>query len=70
MSNSGDQANAAAAERLFVDIFKEYDYIIGPVGSCVKQVRCHFDTIDQTDHVTHVRDRTYELVEFLKFHSV
>ena len=38
MSNSGDQANAAAAERLFVDIFKEYDYIIGPAGSCVKQV--------------------------------
>src|SRR5579863_9001796 len=35
-SNSGDQAHAAAAERLFVDIFKEYDYIIGPAGSCVK----------------------------------
>jgi L-lactate dehydrogenase complex protein LldE len=34
MSNSGDQANAAAAERLFVDTFKEYDYIIGPAGSC------------------------------------
>ena len=65
MSNSGDQANAAAAERLFVDIFKEYDYIIGPAGSCVKQVRCHFDTMDQTDDVTHVRERTYELVEFL-----
>jgi L-lactate dehydrogenase complex protein LldE len=65
MSNSGDQANAAAAERLFVDIFKEYDYIIGPAGSCVKQVRCHFDTMDQTEDVTHVRERTYELVEFL-----
>ena len=65
MSNSGDQANAAAAERLFVDIFKEYDYIVGPAGSCVKQVRCHFDTMDQTDDVTHVREHTYELVEFL-----
>jgi L-lactate dehydrogenase complex protein LldE len=65
MSNSGDHANAAAAERLFVDIFKEYDYIIGPAGSCVKQVRCHFDTMDQTDDVTHVREHTYELVEFL-----
>jgi L-lactate dehydrogenase complex protein LldE len=65
MSNSGDQANAAAPERLFVDIFKEYDYIIGPAGSCVKQVRCHFDTMDQTDEVKHVREHTYELVEFL-----
>jgi L-lactate dehydrogenase complex protein LldE len=65
MSNCGDQPNAAAAERLFVDIFKEYHYIIGPAGSCVKQVRCHYDTLDQTDDVTHVRAHTYELVEFL-----
>jgi L-lactate dehydrogenase complex protein LldE len=65
MSNSGDQANAAAAERLFVDIFKEYDYTIGPAGSCVKQVRCHYDTLDQTAEVKHVREHTYELIEFL-----
>jgi L-lactate dehydrogenase complex protein LldE len=65
MSNSGDQANSAAAERLFVSNFHEYDYIIGPAGSCVKQVRCHFDAIDQTNDVKHVRQHTYELVEFL-----
>jgi len=65
MSNSGDQANAEAAERLFVENFKDYDCIIGPAGSCVKQVRCHYDTLDQTDDVTHVREHTYELVEFL-----
>jgi L-lactate dehydrogenase complex protein LldE len=65
MSNSGDQANSEAAERLFVDIFKGYDCIIGPAGSCVKQVRCHYDTLDQTDDVKHVREHTYELVEFL-----
>jgi L-lactate dehydrogenase complex protein LldE len=61
MSNSGDQRN----ERLFVDTFKNYDCIIGPAGSCVKQVRYHFDTMDQTDEVKHVREHTYELVEFL-----
>jgi L-lactate dehydrogenase complex protein LldE len=65
MSNSGDQKHAAAAERLFVDTVKDYDCIIGPAGSCVKQVRCHFDTMDQTDEVKHVREHTYELVEFL-----
>jgi len=65
MSNSGDQVNAEAAERLFVENFKGYDCIIGPAGSCVKQVRCHYDTLDQTDDVTHVREHTYELVEFL-----
>ena len=34
-------------------------------GSCVKQVRCHFDGLEQTDEVKHVRQHTYELVEFL-----
>src|SRR6201981_2429595 len=65
MSNSGDERNAAAAERLFVGTFKDFDCIIGPAGSCVKQVRHHFDTIEQTDAVRHVRQHTYELVEFL-----
>jgi L-lactate dehydrogenase complex protein LldE len=65
MSNSGDQLNARGAKQLFVDIFKGYDCIIGPAGSCVKQVRCHYDTLDQTHDVTHVREHTYELVEFL-----
>jgi L-lactate dehydrogenase complex protein LldE len=65
MSNSGDEANAAAAERLFVENFKPYDCIVGPAGSCVKQVRHHFDTIEQTDDVQHVRQNTFELVEFI-----
>jgi L-lactate dehydrogenase complex protein LldE len=65
MANSGDERNAAGAERLFVDNFKEFDYIVGPAGSCVKQVRQHFDTIAQTAAVRHVRQRTFELVEFL-----
>jgi L-lactate dehydrogenase complex protein LldE len=65
MSNSGDEANAARAERLFVENFKEFDWIVGPAGSCVKQVRQHFDAIEQTDAVQHVRHQTYELVEFL-----
>ena len=65
MSNSGDEANAAAAERLFVQNFKDFECIVGPAGSCVKQVRHHFDTIEQTDAVQHVRQHTYELVEFL-----
>jgi L-lactate dehydrogenase complex protein LldE len=65
MSNSGDERNAAQAEDLFVENFKDFDCIVGPAGSCVKQVRHHFDTIEQTDAVQHVRQHTYELVEFL-----
>ena len=65
MSNSGDEVNAAAAKRLFVQNFKAYDCIVGPAGSCVKEVRCHFDAIEQTDDVKRVSQHTYELVEFL-----
>jgi L-lactate dehydrogenase complex protein LldE len=65
MSNSGDEGNAAGAERLFVKNFSDFEYIVGPAGSCVKQIRCHYDTIEQTDEVKHVRQHTYELVEFL-----
>lgn len=65
MSNSGDEADSAATKRLFVDNFKDYDCVIGPAGSCVNEVRCHFDAIEQTDDVKHVQQHTYELVEFL-----
>jgi len=65
MANSGDEASTAAAERLFIQNFKDFAYIVGPAGSCVKQVRQHFDSIEQTDAGRHVRQHTYELVEFL-----
>jgi len=65
MTNEGDFESARAAEELFIENFKSYDYIVGPAGSCVKQVRIHYDKLDQTDEVKHVRSKTYELVEFL-----
>lgn len=65
MTNEGDFKSAEAAEKLFIDNFKEFDYIVGPAGSCVKQIRVHYDKLDQTDGVKHVRQNTYELVEFL-----
>lgn len=65
MTNEGDFESAKAAEQLFVKNFKDFDYIVGPAGSCVKQIRVHYDNLEQTDDVKHVRERTYELVEFL-----
>ena len=65
MANSGCQAEAEATERLFVANFSGYDYVVCPSGSCVHHVRSKFDAIEQTAAVTRVRERTYELVEFL-----
>ena len=65
MTNEGDFESAKKAELLFVENFKRFDYIVGPAGSCVKQIRVHYDKLEQTEEVKHVREKTYELVEFL-----
>lgn len=65
MANEGDQKHAAGAEAHFCEIFGDYDYVVGPAGSCVKQVRVHMDAIPQTEVVKKIRKNTYELVEFL-----
>lgn len=65
MVNSGCHPEAAATEQLFVDNFAQYDVIVAPSGSCVHQIRDNLTAIEQTDAVKHVRENTYELVEYL-----
>jgi len=65
MVNSGCHAEAQATEALFARTFNEYDYIVVPSGSCTHQIRCHMTAVEQTDAVRRVRERTFELVEFL-----
>lgn len=65
MANSGCSPDAKMTEELFVRNFAKYDVIVAPSGSCVHHVRDHFDAMEQTADVRHVRQNTYELVEFL-----
>lgn len=65
MANSGCQEDSAATEALFVNSFKDFDTIVGPSGSCVHHIRCHFDAIPQSPEAVKVRTATRELVEFL-----
>jgi L-lactate dehydrogenase complex protein LldE len=65
MANTGCHAEAAATEALFVRNFTGFDYVVAPSGSCVHQVREHLTAIEQTPEVIAVRERTFELVEFL-----
>jgi L-lactate dehydrogenase complex protein LldE len=65
MTNTGCLAESAATEALFVKNFAGYDYVVGPSGSCVHQVREHLTAVEQTDDVREVRARTFELTEFL-----
>ena len=68
MANSGfnaECAECADTEALFVRDFRGFDYVVAPSGSCVHHVRDNFDAIQQTPEVKEVRERTFELVEFL-----
>jgi len=65
MTNSGCHEEAAATEALFVKNFAKFDYVVGPSGSCVHQIRANLTAVEQTDEVKHVRTHTYELTEFL-----
>lgn len=65
MANAGYAAAGTAAMEHFVRCFAPYEYVVAPSGSCVAHVREHYDTLEQTDAVRHVRARTYELCQFL-----
>ncbi|MBC6988198.1 (Fe-S)-binding protein [Hymenobacter sp. BT491] len=65
MANSGCERDAIPVYQHFVKTFRDYDYVVAPAGSCVYHVRKHFDIIDQTAEVQHVRTNTLELVDFI-----
>lgn len=65
MANSGCETDSIPVMKLFVEQYAGYDYIVMPSGSCTLHVREHFNVLEQTPAVRHVRERTYELCEFL-----
>lgn len=49
----------------YVTTFSAFDYVVCPSGSCVYHVNQHYDTLEQTEAVKKVRERTFELADFL-----
>ncbi|RIV23558.1 (Fe-S)-binding protein [Fibrisoma montanum] len=65
MANAGCEQDSIPVYHNYVRTFADYDYIVAPSASCVYHVRKHFNIIEQTPAVQHVRERTFELVQFL-----
>ena len=71
MANTGCTREAAPLARRLVEIFRSYEHIVCPSGSCVAMVRHHFDQAftDASDDLRqayeHVRNNTFELCEYL-----
>lgn len=56
---------ACRLETKLAPMLEGYDAIVMPSGVCADQFRGHFDSIEQTDEVVAIRNRVYDIVEFL-----
>lgn len=65
MANGGFEDYTRGCNRNFVEQFRGYDYIVSPSGSCVLHVKDHLHVDDQEAAATIIRQRVYELCEFL-----
>lgn len=65
MANAGFENFSIKTYELFIENFHSCDYVVAPSGSCVYHVKEHYNVLEQTVHVQHIRTRTYELCEFL-----
>jgi L-lactate dehydrogenase complex protein LldE len=65
MANSGYEHLSKNCDRLFVDNFSEFDYIVSPSGSCVLHIKDHLHDEERPSEAEQIRHKIYELVEFL-----
>jgi len=67
MANSGCSKDMKSLALRFVEIFKEYDYIVAPTGSCVTMVKDHYKPFFEEDDKDYNKVKTsiYEVCEFL-----
>ncbi len=64
--NIGCVDDARPVAEKFLNVFRDYEYVVCPSGSCVAMVRCHYEELlhGRADY-DRLKSRTYELCEFL-----
>lgn len=66
MANVGCAGDAEPLARRFYEIFRRFDYVVAPSGSCVAMVRHHYDDYFAGEPAfTQFKHRVFELCEFL-----
>jgi L-lactate dehydrogenase complex protein LldE len=65
MANSGFEHLSQDCNRLFIENFSGFDYIVGPSASCVLHIKDHLHSVENETAATAIRGRVFELVEFL-----
>lgn len=65
-ANTGCASETKVLAERFLRIFKDYDYVVAPSGSCVSMVKHNYaQFLAGREGFDHLRTHTYELVEFL-----
>jgi L-lactate dehydrogenase complex protein LldE len=66
LANAGLHADTRPLAERFLKIFRDYDYVVSPSGSCVAMVRHHYEQVLGDSAELHiVAHKTLELCEFL-----
>ena len=66
MANTGCTSDARPLAFKFLNIFREFDYVVCPSGSCVSMVRNHYDEfLADEPGFNELKSMTFELCEFL-----
>jgi L-lactate dehydrogenase complex protein LldE len=66
MANTGCNDDTRPLAVKFLRVFKEYEYVVCPSGSCVSMVRHHYDQYLQGQPgFDELKGKTFELCEFL-----
>lgn len=66
MANTGCWDDARPLAKRFIEIFKDFEAVVCPSGSCTAMVTHHYhDLVGHDDAYESLRKKTYELTEFL-----
>ena len=66
MANTGCTEQARPLAERFLRLFKDFEYVVAPSGSCVAMVRRHYDEyLEGHPGFAELKQKTYELCEFL-----
>jgi L-lactate dehydrogenase complex protein LldE len=65
MANSGFEHLSKECNTLFINNFAEYDYVVGPTGSCILHLKEHLHDEQKETEATALRGKVFELCEFL-----
>lgn len=66
MANTGCMSAARPLAMKFLRIFRDYEYVVCPSGSCVSMVRHHYDQfLAEQPGFDELKHKTFELCEFL-----